>query len=704
MEKLRSLILEHRWFILYCLGATVVLVCLNYWLWPTPDEYYYANLSEAFAAAQRGEIVWSDINTEHVGTVPYLSFLYSWLTGSDSFVQSRMPMAGFGLGCIILFYALGRSIGLPKKQQLWFLWLLLLIPGFWIFSVRFMLDVPATFSLLLLIWLLIKKSPAYQVALGVLLVLLIKEYYLYITIPLIVTIYTFDTLTSKQRWYWAILSWCGRLLLTYLPTLLAIVVLIDFNLFPYPRLLETSLIAIFGDIFGALNRATLSGIQLALLLYQRYVHWLSSPIIRLLVVQIVPISVPLLYSLSHRRKKRFNYRWLIAWIGLIIAWIGYGVTMYNSAQPTTVDTTNVVLEEKIDTIQFSGVLPTGAFASQISSPTHTWWEKIWLIYRYNFSESDIHIFLLPLALIGIIVSLHSIWNHRRRYQLIQVRTQLILLLFLSLMLYFNWYEANNLHGFRVTIPIIVPLLYFAYVGSRQLLEQFRWVYASLFVGAMSASIILYWQTIRGTTYGSIIANSGWLQMVLSYKLYLFIGLFIILTIGIILFPYYLKTWRWKYPAAIGLVVGLFAVKMLPFYFDHVQSLQLYGYDFGLTTATPVLHNIAMEDELIFSNVHNYKVQYYAQDVRIANNEVHPIFRTFNTPYGTLYYIWPIDDSLLESLRVNGIHYVLLVNEDYGELDRLALRAQIAKASGRFTVVEEHYQADRLQWVLFHYAY
>ena len=89
-QRILLLARRHSTLLLYLTAAIGGLSLLNLAVWPTPDEYFYGSLARAMQAAAMGLLPWSDINTEHVGTVAWLSYQYNNLFTPESLLASRV--------------------------------------------------------------------------------------------------------------------------------------------------------------------------------------------------------------------------------------------------------------------------------------------------------------------------------------------------------------------------------------------------------------------------------------------------------------------------------------------------------------------------------------------------------------------------------------------------------------------------------------
>ncbi|MBI4407881.1 MAG: hypothetical protein HY565_05290, partial [Candidatus Kerfeldbacteria bacterium] len=370
----------HHLLLLYLIGAIVVLFMLNNWLWPTPDEYFYALLAENFKAAFNGQQVFGDIQTEHVGLVAFMTALYQQIMHPSTLLASRVALFGFSLGIIVLIYQIAATLGLSIKERMYWLLLLLLIPGYWIFSVRLMLDIPGTFGVILVLYLLLKKAPSYQVGLGLLLLLLLKEYYVYLLTPLIGLVILFDAWQSSNTPLKKITTGLVQLLFSFVPTALATLIMIDFNWLPYPRALELSMIGFFGDLFSYVNKTFLSLLQNTI-------------------------------NLVYHPATQTTVQTTVDTITTTVATAPTEVIVEPTIVDQVVEPTNVTaivptdLDASIQQITFSGEVPTALFQTDGSPYGDSLLAKLWYIYQYNFSETDINIFILPASCIGLWLSI-----------------------------------------------------------------------------------------------------------------------------------------------------------------------------------------------------------------------------------------------------------------------------------------------------------
>lgn len=668
--------LIHHQYAAYLFFSTVFLLALNTWIWPTSDEFLYGVLANAFTAAAGGDMLWSDINTEHTWLIALIIFIYNNTVQPDSIIGSRVVIFPFAIGIIILLHKIPQLIGLDKKYHMWWLWLLLLIPGFWLFSVRLMLDIPSAFSLILLLYLLLKRAPVYQVALSLMLVLMIKEYYVYLTLPIITVVYACDALFQQRKTRWKKVGWLvANVVAMYLPIFIMVTILIDFNWLPYPRILESNLQMIFGDLFTLANRTWL-------ILLQNIIHPFQQASAQTITPEIITTSPNLDVT-----------------------------TVIDPVKTVVPDTSSTIVEavteqspidftDKISALSFSGRIPTGAFESTAPIIKHGFWTRWWLVYKYNLSETDIYVLILPLVAIGIAIRANVIKRLYKHYD--QIRTDLIFFLFLVIFFYFNYHQADEMHGFRITIPIIVSFIYFAFFAARALLERPTQKMRLWFGLLCLLSSVLYWFTTCSLQYGSLLGNLGTVEPLTTIKPYLYIVLFMALA-GIVLCFKKIKH-PLKYHGLVVIMMMLFALKFFPFYINDRLETNSYGNHYGIVQAQPILDASLTQAEHIYSNTHPYRLQYYANDPRFYNVGINPRIRIFQNAYPVLYHRFPLDQDFYTNLMENQIRYVFILNDDYdeAELHDFEKLRQIYPTAF-IKLADSYHSSGRLQWVLYEFT-
>lgn len=592
-------------------AAAIFLIILNQWLLPTTDEYFYSLIVKAFSAAWQGRLAWHNIVTEHTALIPLLALLWQKISHSSQFPVSRLPIILFSLGAIAFIFAICGEIA-SKKEKIWSGYILLLIPGFWIFSVRFMLDIPSLFAISFFIYVLLKKKSIALHASSLLLILLTKEYYFYATIALIIPIYILDALMSKKNKLLGLLKAGTKTVLVYLPSLITIFVLINFNIFPYPRLLETSLADLFGDYYRQANKETL-------LVYQK----------------INPTKITTTARVSLDQKDQQN--------------------------PPSTTPSKASINEKINSITLKEETPTGLIKNKNEEIQRaSGLKKIWLISKYNFSESDINILIFPLVWLGIIESIKKIkQNTRKTYP--KIRGDIIILLLFSIFAYFNYHQATAIHGFRIALPMMISIVAYAVLGAKALLEKNSKTYRVLFIIGFLGSLIIYWFQIRDVQYGSLLATSA-IARLLAIKPYLFMLIFVGLAVFLLRFSKIKNERKWVWLG--GVVLLLFSLKFLPFALENQLMRLEYEYDYKLWAATPALKIIQSADKKIAGNIHPYRLQYYSDDPYIENWNTYPTTRYWTKLYDRKYYRFPINEQLINELKNNNIEYFLLVHENF----------------------------------------
>ncbi|OGY79828.1 MAG: hypothetical protein A3B74_04200 [Candidatus Kerfeldbacteria bacterium RIFCSPHIGHO2_02_FULL_42_14] len=661
--------LQSHQFGLYMLCSAIFIVLLNTWLWPTSDEFFYGLITKAFLAASHGEIHWSDIDTEHTGLVPFVSFLWNSIFHPKTFLSSRLVMLVFSLGTLALLYNISKAAKLDRTYWMWSLWLLLLIPGFWIFSMRLMLDFPALFSITLLSYLLIRKAPGLRIGLAFLLLLLIKEYYIYIIALLIVCTLILDTILYPTHYslFKRLIVFCKNIVVIFLPSLIAIILLLDFNIFPYPRLLESSLLFVLGDVFIALNKGIL--------------FLLGS--FALSIASAAPADIAQATTLLTTTG---------AYLLKTIA------SSYDSLQnATSLVNTDVSLVNTASNLAYTGSIGDGVVQSTANYPAQNFFTRIWWIYKYNLSDVDVTLLVLPLAIMGVTERAKVlVKNIRKNY--IRIRPDIIMGILFLMFVYFNYHEANNQHGFRITLGIAIPLIYFGIYGVRSLVERFSWNRTILFCALTLIMLFAYWMSIQDITYGSVLSQASLFSTLFAYKNYVFIGGYVIMAFIIVIFSKI--RFQYKYWALLLLLLVFFISKFVPFYFDHKLSLNTYGYYYGVYDAGDLLQALSTKDSNIYSNFHHYKVQYIAQDPRIPNVKIFPKVRTFKVIYPERFVRFPLDDTFMKSVITLNIQYVFIVNDQYNESELKTFQDIQKYNPGRFEIVGEKYKNDRLQWRLY----
>lgn len=568
--------IKHRFLIIFALIVLVFLVVSNRWFWPTPDEYLYASVARSIIAGVKGEICLSCFNTEHTYLVSSLVALYQWFFNISNFdlVSARLPVIFFSLGTVWVLWLIAAQVVIKPQEKSWFLWILLLIPGYFALSTHLLLDIPLTFGFALLIYLMIRKAKTLWIGLALALILLVKDYGLYLAGPLVSLSILFDAINlPKKRPLQKLLFFLSNFLVVFLPSVLFIIFILAFDILPYPRLLEAGLIQYFGDLYYAFAKLILTLLDK------------SITTIKTVAPALPPVNI------------NFN------------------------------NPTNVILP---------GEFPTSIFQSPvIPETTGGFFHKLWLIYKYNFSEQDVMVFTLPLFLTGLVNRIKTIWTVKNRW--LNYRADIIMLIFAAIFAFVNWHEALNLHGFRLTAPMTVALIYFSYFGVRSLLLEKNAKSQFLFSILFFISLFLFVKFVgQISSYGSIISDNDLISFLLNNKIYIFTVIFTIVFIYLIWYPRI--NFRFKSHILMAGILALFFLKFLPFYLESKAALKLYEFDYGLPKASVLSDQFNLSSTRIAMNVNQYVMRYYFGQLKLSTTDNHPQMRIFKEEYPE-YYSW-----------------------------------------------------------------
>lgn len=631
--------------VLFCLASSGLVFFLNQWLWPTTDEYFYAATARSIRAGLEGTVCLACLNTEHPALVASLIALFEPLTSSGplDLIGSRLPMALFALGTILMLWLIARQMRIKAGERMWLPWLLLLLPGFFVLSARLMLDVPLTFAFAVLSYLLLSQARPVVIGLGLTLVMLTKGYGLLLAAPLVVVIFTIDSMNQQNGWLRSfIFDLPRKLLAAFLPPVIIATWLLTTSIVPYPRLLETNLIEYAGDGYIGFAKTALLATQKA-------------------------AEVAAYFSFSQEREAAI-----------------------------------LKIAERQEDLEFTNQFPKALLESPLEpAAAGGFWDKLWLIYRYNFSEQDVSVFLLPLFLTGLTIRLRRMLGLGKRW--LSERADQLFLLLTLIFAYLNWHEALNIHGFRLTVPLSLALVYFAYWGARAILvensRRARWLFGLLFTG----SFLLYARFILQIEgYGSVIAGQPLLALLLKYKLFIF-GTAYLAAFGLIWF-YPRIAWPKKPVLLAALLIGFLAIKILPFGLEAKAASERFEYDYGLAKATPFLKELVEKQEPIATNLRPYVVHYYADNLQLPNSGVYPLLREFPEIYPELvsrFYLpqRPLTRSLLEESR---IRYIFYVEREVTDTAKRDFEAMVGDLNLPLEIIAEahHPENGRLEWILY----
>ena len=120
--------------------------------------------------------------------------------------------------------------------------------------------------------------------------------------------------------------------------------------------------------------------------------------------------------------------------------------------------------------------------------------------------------------------------------------------------------------------------------------------------------------------------------------------------------------RYKETVLIFMVILFFVLKISPFYFEKKAEMMTTGEDYNLNKAAITLDKIFNNNDKILTNIHCYKVYYYALWYMIPNDDIKPEFRMLPEKFPTLCYRYNQDDkSSLDNIDRDNF-YILSVNE------------------------------------------
>jgi len=253
-------------------------------------------------------------------------------------------------------------------------------------------------------------------------------------------------------------------------------------------------------------------------------------------------------------------------------------------------------------------------------------EKIKQLYISCFHESDVNIIVIPLVFTGLLIRLRlifrSVW---RNYTVI--RNDAIFLMFMLIILFFNYRVALDDHGFRIVFPIIIPFLYFTYHACVSIIKRNKALTKIIFILLFVLFSILYVNTSNtpADTNG-LLSNYPVVQLFSSYKVYFNL----ILYSAIALFILFINRldYKYKYHALALLLAVACIYKVLPFAVDKSLSLKKYGQDYDLMYARPQLESIEKTHPKVLTNLGEYQYYYYSNSIKLPNidRSIFPIIR------------------------------------------------------------------------------
>lgn len=319
------------------LGLLVVagLVVLNNVIPLSPDEYFYANAVHALTDSYQGLIPIDSINVEHTPLVVLVASVWALVVKSHSLEALRLVTNLFLILSIISLGFLFSILYRERWRALFALGLVSFFPIVIYYGAKFLLDVPALLFVTLTLLGLVKKKGAPFLSLTIVGILVTKEYYFFLVVPIVVLVTICDA-WSSPGWNVRIAKIVKNLIIILLPSLIAITVMIDFNIGPYPRFLENSLVELFRDLFFRVNQ------------------------------QVV-------FVLADTAK------------------------VLNLESATHIDQVKTAAQNIVVGHQF---LAPALVDSPITNQTISFWQLLGYVYRYNFTMQEVSPLVLPLFLLG----------------------------------------------------------------------------------------------------------------------------------------------------------------------------------------------------------------------------------------------------------------------------------------------------------------
>lgn len=643
--KLRPRPLTDNQILLLYLGlALLFLLIINRWFWPTPDEYLYASVARSILAGFQGKICLSCFNTEHTYLVPAISALYQWLLGADFYdlIGSRIPNLIISVATIYVIWLIAGRVVRQAEERTWWLWLLLLIPGYFVLSVRFLLDVPLIFGFALLIYGLIIKTRPIWLGLALLIILVTKDYGFYLAWPLIVLHFMLEFFNQSSSLFLRVKQLVGQIGVSLLPSVAIVVLLLGFHVLPYPRLLETGLREYTDNIYPFVSKQTLAFMKIG-----------SEQLAELSLIS--PEQVQQTTELS---EKVNQFR------------------LFGSGFPTAI----------IDSPLKPQV--TGGFI-----------RKLWLIYQYNFSEQDVMIFVLPLFLTGLVMRIRQLVQLGRQWY--QDRVDVIFLAFTAIFFFVNWHEALNIHGFRLTAPITLSLIYFSYFGARLILLKGTRLAKLVFSVAFVLFAVLYANFILNVSYGSVIATQSVVATLLKFKLPISMTIFLVAFVFMLV--YSRLRWSGKQYMLVSWIIFLFFLKFWPFFLEARAAQRHFEFDFGLPKASPLLEQQRLNKKRVITNINPYTLDYYAGELNLSTESNYPLLRSFSQDNRSVFTHQlerlSIDPARLYHDRVSYVFYVHKLREEKPDSP---MWQSLLDQSNYFQLVSESRHNDRIQWQLYQF--
>lgn len=328
-------------------------------------------------------------------------------------------------------------------------------------------------------------------------------------------------------------------------------------------------------------------------------------------------------------------------------------------------------------------------------------QKICKIYLSSFQEGDVNIIAIPLVITGIVIRIKFLLKYfKKKY--IQVRPDIIYLIFLLEIIYFNIRVASGDHGFRIVFPIIIPSIYFIYYACLHIVKINNY-YAKLIFSLSFIFFILIYQLTSNYHIESTssLPQNNFLHWFISYKIYINSIIYLSIALYILLIGEFKNHYKYHFLALI--LITVCAYKILPFAIDKSLSVWRYGQDYDLIKSRPFLEKIENKNEFILTNVRPYQYYYYANSVNFPNIDkpTLPIIR--KTPkeiYSDQLVLFNSTQNIfnMNNLCKNKIDYLFYLNADN---EKLPIYKKI-QDSPMFEIIKEYYlpQNNRYNWGLY----
>lgn len=599
--------------------VSAILLLLTRVIPISPDEYFYSNASLSVYRSLNYFVSMNSINTEHTSSLVLLASLFISVFKTNSIYFLRLLIALISIGTLYIYIQIIRQ-KLNIKESYFVLSFLFLIPGYFYASAKFILEIPAAFTVALFALLLIKKKNSLVIGFSLALILFTKEYYFFLIAPIAVIVLVCDRISSDIVWRKKVIHGIADIAVVLLPSVLLSLLLIDFNIGPYPRMLENTWKELMQGGFSFLNKN---------------LYFVVEPIAKI-------------------------FRAANQQLFLVVDYLR-GSPGYHVSHMTGISD----VSSKIYNLDTSGsffskaIIESPILVGDTSLNNLNLFRKIWLIYKYNLPDQEISTVELGLTIFGgVAIVGATIKNLVRKYS--EYRFDFIMVLFSLLFLFFNYQQAANIHGFRLNIPITFVLVYFSYLGFKTLRDSKSIPVRISFVTIMTVLLCAYFYSESKFVFGSAISANSGVMTILRLKKYFFVTAYSLFAFYL-LFYHLIKT-KYRELILVLMVLFFFILKIFPFFLEKRAEMVETGEDYNLNESYTVLNKVFSSDDKIITNIHCYKVYYYASWYMIPNDEISPEFRIFPEKFPTLCYRFnPGDEKLLDKIDSDSL-YILYVNE------------------------------------------